>query len=304
MELSLAEDMAIRKDEWTEIERKIAASADTVRPHGWGKAIFLLKEWGVLSVTITLIVTLIAGVFIEWSAANLRFANESTFETDTRDRLTQIDNQMVSLRALVAANQPLRKPNQDAARELLAQARRKSIPPIPAPVVEQAGMSFIEAARTDTGAWKVALEFASYRTVLNGSARPPGSEHTLTPLETTWYALKSVPGKPAPALNDSSHVRLPISQSARAEQLGNPIPQTANTGPAWLFVNGGAVSLDEAYIRRAVFNHVEVYYSGKPVQLEDTIFIDCTFVFDNSEQARQLGTELLSSATVTFRTKA
>ena len=81
-------------------------------------------------------------------------------QTERAQRLLLIANEL-------AAEHPLVPQNQAAAKELLAQAKQKLIPPIPKPVVEQAGKIFVEAARTDPKAWEVASDFMNYRSILN-----------------------------------------------------------------------------------------------------------------------------------------
>jgi hypothetical protein len=76
--------------------------------------------------------------------------------------------------------------------------------------------------------------------------------------------------------------------------------QQALAGVPELILNGGAVSLDDRYVRHAVFEGVEIHYSGKPLKLEDVLFINSIFILENTPSARQLGQTLLASSKVNF----
>lgn len=201
-----------------------------------------------------------------------------------------------------AAIQPTSSKNQKIAKDILSKAQQKSIPEIPASVVERAGKSFIKAAsKPDPQVWEVALDFMSYRSSLNAARQP--SPFTTIPSEslTTHYHIGTlVPGKPKPAMKWMPPL-VPAEEAARYDHIG----QDENTGvkmqPRGLFLSGGAASLDGEQIRNIVFERVEIHYSGMPVILENVLFINCSFVFDNSDRSRQLGETLLTTSPVTFR---
>lgn len=195
----------------------------------------------------------------------------------------------------MAASQPDRPQNQAEAREVLSEAKQKSIP-IPKKVVEQTGKTFIEASRRDPKAWDVALEFFNYR------SNPMFHFHrkiTSIPLPTQKVVVSYdlgplVPGKPGPRLERLTEAFVAYNETARYESIG----QNLNTegGPPALVVRGGAVNLDGKDIRHVIFENVEIHYTGKPLILENVVFFNCTFVLDNNEPVRQLGEHLLASA--------
>jgi len=60
-------------------------------PSGFRRALYVLREWTVLAVTLTIIVSLFALVLTEWHAANSRLAEDAIFRTHTEDRLGNIE---------------------------------------------------------------------------------------------------------------------------------------------------------------------------------------------------------------------
>jgi len=59
------------------------------------------------------------------------------------DRLSAIETELVSLRALIASSNPTSPRNQAAAREIIARASGKAIPDIPESTVKQIGPAYL-----------------------------------------------------------------------------------------------------------------------------------------------------------------
>jgi hypothetical protein len=270
-------------------------------PSGFKKALYVLREYNILAVNFTIIVTLAIFAATQWSAANRRLADDAVSHTKTDDRLKGVEEKLTTLRTLIVSSQPTRKQNQDAAKELLVEARHRSIPAIPQPAVEQAGKSFLSAASEDHEAWKVALDFVSYRSTLNAPDMPGDKQLPVSAGHGTWFLSPKVPGKPFPMVFRSD-MSSPVESSAWVAPLAR-IPITApQPGPAWVAYVGGALSLDLMYMRHVVLKDVEVHYNGTPLELQDTLFINCTFVIDNSPNGRELGNKILSASRVNFTT--
>ena len=60
------------------------------------------------------------------------------------------------------------------------------------------------------------------------------------------------------------------------------------------------MSLDEMHLRHVLLNGVEIHYSGKPLVMEDVVFLNCTFVMDNTELSRELAQAIAVDANVKF----
>ncbi len=59
------------------------------------------------------------------------------------------------------------------------------------------------------------------------------------------------------------------------------------------------VKLDGAYWRNNIFKNVVIEYDGGPVALENSVFIDCTFLMKPAEQADQLASNIISDSSIT-----
>lgn len=154
------------------VSDKISDAIESFKPNGWKRAGSHIVAFGSPVAICSLIVALLAltcGALYQ-SFSHVR--EETEFRTNTKNTLDKLGTNMGSLRALISANQPLKKQNQDAAKELIFEAKTKVIQPIPEPIIEQAGNSFIGVAQDDPNAWKVALDFAAYRSSLNSEELP------------------------------------------------------------------------------------------------------------------------------------
>ena len=222
---------------------------------------------------------------------------ETQFRTETGDHFKEIDNQLVAIRALVVSGQPTKTDNQKAAEKLIEEARAGAIS-LPSNLVKQVGDSFIDASKNSPSAWNTAVQFVNYRSSQNVYTRtvkiipsPPGSK--------TEYNIVGVPGKPLPTLAHSGPAVAP-NDAARYETIGKDLNKSLSFGTGELFVSGGAVLLDNQFVRHVIFSNIEVHYSGKPVRLEDVIFVGCVFVLDNNQPTRDFGQILLASMKIDF----
>ena len=154
------------------LHERIATEVALLRPHGWKKALYILREWTVLGVTATIIVALLALALTQWNAANSRLAAEASFRTHTEDKLALIEASVLALRATRASATPTDRKSQTDAREILATAKKDSLR-LPVTLVQETGSSFIRASLNDVRAWDVALEFVAYRSSLNDPPKGP-----------------------------------------------------------------------------------------------------------------------------------
>jgi hypothetical protein len=234
--------------------------------------------------------------------ALLQWRGNIEFRVHTEDRLSAIEAHLLALRAKAVASTPPDSDNQTEAKSVLAAAKRELIS-LPLPVVEQAGGNFIEASRNDPKAWDVALEFVAYRSSLNTPNRPSVAVESVQVSGETSYTRFDIPGKQHPTLVWSKPF-VSAAQAARWDYIGKDLNKGTAIQPMWLFANGGATSLDGEHIRNLVFSNTEIHYSGLPVLLENVIFINCVFIFDNNDSGRRLSRTLLASANVNFQVSA
>jgi hypothetical protein len=168
---------------------------------------------------------------------------------------------------------------------------------IPEGVVAEAGRSFVRAAATDPGAWESALDLVSYRSSLSvPKQESPEADSGFS----TYYHQNLVAGKPGTRWSWGGPLTRDGPSATKWDFIGREDERNTTTQPSWLFATGGATSLDRMNIRHAVLTNVEVHFSGKPCVLEDVLFVNCSFVFDNNEGGRSLADEILRSPAVSF----
>lgn len=150
-------------------------------------------------------------------------------------------------------------------------------------------------------AWQTVTEILNYRSFLNVKPQSVSIVGPLSPKDRWSYGNNPVPGKPLINLHITAALGVPIKEAARMDRIGTDQNASLSSGPLFLLANGGAFNLDNFYLRNAVFENVEIHYSGEPSILENVTFINCTFVFDNTARGRKLGMELLASSAVNFK---
>lgn len=257
-------------------------------PNGFKKVANWLRYWGLIAASITVclglmsIVVALGMALINRRDADARFqTNSETFQTNAQKRMDGIETQLVSLRALIVGSNPARTQNQDQAKDLIQQARQKTIPPIPESVVEQAGDSFIEAAPNTPKAWDVALDFVSYRSFLNV---PQTSRHIIRTLLPNSRRVVHGGGDEWVEVKDYTEgLVLDPRQGENIAALGD------ETGkPATEYVN-------------MIFNNCHIIYHGGPIKLVNVIFQNCTFDFTYGPDGQDLARNILAKEVVNFR---
>jgi len=302
----------ISQEEWKSIEAKIAKAIsaaidslkESLRPHGWRKTGHLIREIGT---PITFVTAFLAMAAITIGALVQSFTHvkeETTFRTQTADRLTQIESSLLALRTSQVIANPGSEKSIKEAKSLLAMAREGRTP-IPISTVEQAAKSFIETSVAQPEAWETALDFVSYRTALNKiDARGAAPFRKLSGAGLDHYYIGPVvPGKALPIGSDIP-ASVPPELAARYELLGKNENEGKSTGPPRLFFTGGALNIDGRFARHVVFENVEVHYTNQPLVLEDVVFVNCTFVIENGNSGRKLSETLISSQIVNFKTSS
>lgn len=195
-----------------------------------------------------------------------------------------------------AANFPLDAKSQSEVLKVITKAKQSQVP-IPTPVLAEAGKSFVAASARDPKAWETVKILMEYRTNVNSLTFVFPATNRAP--DNTKFGVKVVPGKPQPQM---SYVPsgVPIGDAARFQEIGKPTNEGVGLGPSHLILSDGAASLDGMDIAHVVFVGVEVHYSGSETRLEDILFVNCSFVFDNSERGRMLAENIIASRNVNF----
>jgi hypothetical protein len=206
-------------------------------------------------------------------------------------------NPLVAAHQLTAAaNYPTDAKSQAEVLRATERAKQSQVP-IPTPVLAEAGKSFVAASKTDPQAWQTVKILMEYRSNVNSLTFVFPSTGLVS--QNTIFALKGVLGKNPPQVS-SAAAGAPIAEAARLQEIGKPTNGNVTIGTSHLLLTGGATSLDNMDIAHAIFVGVEVHYSGAPSLLDDVLFVNCTFVFDNSERSRMLAENIIASRNVTF----
>jgi hypothetical protein len=300
--------MKLRDDDkkWLsdEIARQLKEVIDALKPHGWHKLAHLLRQLGPIIGSCAFVLALFAAVITLGIFATNRISQESEFRGSTQVRLTNIEGRLggietnlLALRAAQAASLPTDKKNIAEAKAILNTAKQ-SATKLPADVVEQSGKAFIDAAAKEPASWTAALDFINYRSSMVVYTRDVKTVDTSGGM-TNFNLGPTVSGKPVPKL---SHIPLGVApkDAARFETIGQNLNEHLQFGTSQLILTGGAISLDDKYVRHVLFIGVEVHYTGKPLILQDAVFASCTFIFDNTQLGRELGRVLLASSPVNF----
>jgi hypothetical protein len=170
-------------------------------------------------------------------------------------------------------------------------------------IVSEAGEKFVLASSRNPSAWQTGLEFAAYRSKFNSSPRIVHMMAMPTSGSAVYFfheiagmahpSVSAVHGTNVPIPGDTAlMLRLGMDKSNEQDQLAYGAFET--------IASGGALSLDHVYYRHVTLENVEVHYSGKPMILEDVVFINCKFIFDNTDPSRKLTQNLLADSSVSF----
>jgi hypothetical protein len=302
------EKMKLRDDDkkWfaAEIARQLEEVVDSFKPHGWQKLIYWLRLLGPLAASLAIVLTLVGITLGALYQSFAQVKEEATFRTKTEDRLNNIDKQLLGLQILNSSNLPSRTENQVVAKEILKDVKDKNIS-IPTSIVNQAGVSFVDASKNDPKAWPVALDFISYRTVLNKDLALVGTAKQIatTPLGNfeSHYLTEFLPGYEHPKMSVGGDVS--FDRAANIYPLNEkPLDAGQSRGKEVILIEGGGIGLDGMAMKNVVIRNTVVGYSGGPMSLQNVIFVNCTFLFPLNQESRDLGRALLASSAVTFST--
>jgi hypothetical protein len=196
-----------------------------------------------------------------------------------------------------AASEPTDSKHQAEVLQIITKAKQTQIP-IPTTVLAEAGESFIAASKQDPKAWETVRALMEYRTNVNSLTFifPPAT----SPVDTTLFHYNGIKGRPGPVL---SYIisGVPMNQAGRVQILGENLNADVKLGPTHYIMRGGVLKLDDMDMAHVILVGVEVHYSGGLTMLQDLLFVDCTFVFDNVDRGRTLAEDIISSRTTDFQ---
>lgn len=281
--------VAIRNEDWPAIHKAIADAVAPLKPRGWRKAVFIIRELGPIIGTVAVVVALLAIVVTLGIFTSNGITKNAEFRTHTEDRLTTIEGTLAKINATLDGTKLKQTSSNPASLESITEAKnvltaavanKTKIDPT---IVKDAGVKFVEASQNAPAAWDAALAFLNYKSFLNSLASGSPISDSVGPImiESTKYNIPEAnvlePFREHGQLTVPSNApNIPQFRSLRAP---NPNENTT-VGPSFLVFEGGVLLLDGLYLKRIVFRNTHIVYHGEPITLDNVFFIDCTFEID------------------------
>lgn len=297
--------------EWvaTEITRQVAAASESLKPRGFKKLAYWLRDWGIVGTNITVILALLGLTLTSAYYAFSRVGKESAFETKTGDRLEALEAGIKDIRSNIegikvrqASSNPADPRNAKETKEILAEAKKGGVI-ISDSDIKQAGTSFLDASKAQPQAWEAALELVSYHTIINKDLLAVGTAGQIATTPTTeletHYTLFIPPGYPTPQMSVGGDV--PSDQAATMHPVNEPpLDQGGARGKQVILIEGGGLQIDGWFIKDAVIRDTAIVYQGGPLVLQNVIFVNCVFILKNEPAPRRLANTILASTATTF----
>lgn len=293
--------MALRNDDRAWVNAEINTALASLKPSGWKKLSYWLREWGVVGITVSVILALLGLLVTVSIYAAEGIVKNAEFRTHTEDRLTDIEARLDKITGTLSTisltlltNKPISPQSVSEAKKLLNAAISSKIE-IDASAISSAGTKLVAASQAVPSAWDTALEFASYKSSLNASAAgvPQIVKHSIT----TRYLYASPNGEASPQL--SVYGDVPKDQAALLNKLGEDLNNNLTRGNQVIFVTGGGLILDGMQFKNVVFRGVHITYHGAPVKMENVYFVDCTFSVERISNGVQFADAVLSPGAAT-----
>lgn len=169
--------MAIRNEDWNAIndaiDDRIATAIECSTPHGWRRVTDLVREWGIAGAILTVIVALLALAAGAFYQAMVRVDKQARFETDTANKLTNINKDINQLKGDIASlkiKTHVALPPDDFNATLGDVAAavgtlRKQRLQVSHKLVEDLGKKLANAEPASQGFWPATGQFISYRSL-------------------------------------------------------------------------------------------------------------------------------------------
>jgi hypothetical protein len=315
--------MPLRNEEKTWIQEQIADAIgdtlDSLKPKGWRRALYVMREIGPLAAIIGLFLALIG---ITCGALYQSFAHlkeETEFRTRTGDtfstidtRLGNIDKSLVEIKASLTryqlerlADNPADPENATSVEKLVTSAQEQNIR-LDAGFIRKVGDRFIRTAKKSDSAWKAFLALLSYHSFVVGIEAPHSDKSVLKMVPDKPYELSLTvdigpKGEPArvPTARFAGAGLASPENSARLEPIG--ANQNQGSGLQYLIITDepGTIRLDDMFIKNVIFENMTFSYHGGPIKMENVYFVNCKFNFANDKRSKDLLLAVLRSGPAT-----
>jgi hypothetical protein len=194
--------------------------------------------------------------------------------------------------------------NIEAASRVLNDAKQRNVRIDPS-VLATAADRFMSASRTAPETWPVVQDFLNYRSFLNASA--VGVPADLRPASPGYHFNLNTRPLPVTRPQGSSQLayvillsgQSPPNESARLEGLSTP--NSVGTGVRLIVVDGSpysALVLDNTWLKNVIVRNAVVAYDGGPMRLENTVFLNCTFMMARTPDSTTFGERFLAATSI------
>jgi len=220
-----------------------------------------------------------------------------------------VDAQLASVKRLKNQSADVAKDKLGSVSTMLEKARLQHVRTDPK-VLAEAGKDSLELAANPElrdAASQLANSLFAYRSFLNEDSLPSTPNPQIV-TDQTKYKFSLNLGPPT-GTGLVFKIRLsgsaPPGEAALLDSFGNPPPPGTTSGARWILMEGqpGAPRfiLDGMRMKNVVVRDVTVEYDGGATSLENVYFVDCTFDIKPAPNGRQLGSAILTMASVTYR---
>ncbi len=262
----------IVRDAVKEETKPLCDAIEKLKPRAWRKALFLLREWSVLTTAIATPLTLLAIVVALGIRVTLDVKEEAAFRTRTDDRLTRTDDRLTRIENRLLQLTAMESPSKalDEIKNLKGKAFTNALPALSL-VTEQ---PILEVKPDDSTLHQIAQKLYS--------ADESVPDYWKTVLRfITFVGSRANPNVPPPGP--------PTSIFSNNNGFGVHIPPIKNQ----------VVLLDGGDLGPIRFEHCRIIFTKHPVQMNNVDFVDCVFELPDSsspnEYIKRVTKELLVS---------
>jgi len=192
-----------------------------------------------------------------------------------------------------ASVNPNRPENIEEVTHVISQARAADID-LSLATLESTGSKFIEAGQNSEASWDAAMALLAYRSHLNPSTAP-ASWRRHRPYKTFYGVFVES--------HETPHVSAfgwrPASDAAVLERISNAPLNVHPMGDALVIVENNSVYLDGIRAKNVIFQNCRVRYDGGQLQLDNVLFVNCSFEFVRRTEGLRLAQAILSASSTT-----
>jgi hypothetical protein len=233
-------DMSLRNEDRKWVDGQIEDAVKALKPHGWTKLFFWLREWGILGACVSIVFAMLAITLGALYQSFSHVKEETEFRTNTKDRLTSIESKLDKLEAKLirsALDDLIHLDDKSFAKALPAlhevtEQPVSQVNPSPA-LLQQVAQKLRNTPEDAADYWPTILKFISFASAgLSSDVPPPGSKINMS-------------------LNRAGNITIIQSHAV--------------------------ILLDGGGLINSRIDHSRIIFTENPVKLQNVIFTDCAF---------------------------